>query len=49
MWRLPEGERVGEVEEGKGGINAGRRRLDLGWGTQYTDGLYYRIVHLKPT
>ena len=31
MWWLAEEKGVGEVEEGKGGINGGGRRLDLGW------------------
>ena len=31
VWLLPEGKGVGEVEEGKGGIDGDGRRLDSGW------------------
>ena len=41
---------MGEVEEGKGGINGDGRRLDLGCEHTYNiQMMCYRIVHLKPT
>ena len=47
---LPEGKGVGEVEEGKGGINGDGRRLDLGWRTHNTVYMiYYWTVYLQPT
>ena len=35
-WSLTEGKGVGEVEEGKGGINGDEKRLNLEWSTHDT-------------